>query len=163
MIKDKKEADPKHAKKESAKQNVGLKHTTADGKKQTNAGLPASKILAWKINLRRAGYIAKCPPKQYKVIDALYTYRNVKGYAWPKHETLMKDTGTSMRTVYGALKLAKINLGITWQLGVPQWALTVEQVEAGINPPKRVNCYSLPLDVPVTTWQPTRRKRKRKG
>jgi len=114
------------------------------------------------IRLRRSKFWKVVPPSQLIVIIDLYTYRNVKGFAWPKRETLADDCGVSLSTVIRALKISKACLGVRWSRGVGKSALTREQISEGLNPSKRVNCYYLPLTEKIDLWQPTRKKKRRK-
>ena len=104
---------------------------------------PKNQILTWMIRMRESGLLKTMPKNYSLVLFVLYSYRNPDGYAWPSQETLAKKSGCSKRTVIKALKIGKACLGVK-----------IEK-EKG----KR-NKYFLPVDEDISSWQPSRRKKR---
>ena len=104
---------------------------------------PKNQILSWMIRMRESGLLKSIPKSYSSIFLVLYSYRNPDGYAWPSLKTLAEKSGCSERSVIRALKIGKICLGI-------------EIEKFG-----RKNRYFLPVNKEISSWQPSRKKKRR--
>jgi len=106
---------------------------------------PKNQILEWMARMVESGILRTLPPNYLKVFFVLYSCRNPEGYAWPSQKTLIEKSGCSEKTIRRALKIGKACLGIK------------------VEKQGRRNKYFLPVHEVISSWQPTRGKKKGKG
>jgi len=94
--------------------------------------------------MRESGLLRSLPSEYLSVFFVLYSYRNPDGYAFPLLKTLVEKSGCSRSTVIRTLKIGKACLGIK------------------IEKQGRKNRYFLPVHEEISSWQPSRGRKKQK-
>jgi len=113
----------------------------------------------WIKALRDSRLFATIPPKHAVVIFMLYAHRGTNGWCWPSQETLANECGVSTKTVKRAIQTAKICMGVQVKKGGGRKPKSGSEKKR-IN--YRTNSYYLPLNETISSWQPSRKKKRKK-